>query len=48
VIRFRGNIHVTDPEGTTKPAAKWVGKGGRAHPDSGFSQAATLTDCKQP
>jgi hypothetical protein len=30
VIRFRGNIHVTDTEGTTKPAAEWVGKGGRA------------------
>jgi hypothetical protein len=30
VIRFRGNIHVTDAEGKTKPAADWVGKGGRA------------------
>ena len=30
VIRFRGNIHVTDANGTTKPAAEWVGKGGRA------------------
>ena len=30
VIRFRGNIRVTDAEGTTKPAAEWVGKGGRA------------------
>lgn len=30
VIRFRGNIHVTDADGTTKPAAEWVGKGGRA------------------
>jgi hypothetical protein len=30
VIRFRGNIHVTDAEGTTRPAAEWVGKGGRA------------------
>jgi hypothetical protein len=30
VIRFRGNIHVTDADGTTKPAAAWVGKGGRA------------------
>ena len=27
---FRGNIHVTDADGTTKPAAEWVGKGGRA------------------
>ena len=30
VIRFRGNIHVTDTDGITKPAAEWVGKGGRA------------------
>jgi len=30
VIRFRGNIHVTDADGQTKPAADWIGKGGRA------------------
>ena len=30
MIRFRGNIRVTDAAGTTKPAAEWVGKGGRA------------------
>jgi hypothetical protein len=30
VIRFRGNIRVTDASGETKPAAEWVGKGGRA------------------
>jgi hypothetical protein len=30
VIRFRGNIRVTDAAGTTKPAAEWVGRGGRA------------------
>ena len=30
VIRFRGNIHVTDACGETKAAAEWVGKGGRA------------------
>jgi len=30
VIRFRGNIHVTDATGTTKLAAEWVGAGGRA------------------
>ena len=30
VIRFRGNIHVTDASGMTRPAAAWVGKGGRA------------------
>jgi hypothetical protein len=29
VIRFRGNIHVTDAGGQTRPAADWVGKGGR-------------------
>lgn len=30
VIRFRGNIHVTDASGETRPAADWVGKTGRA------------------
>lgn len=30
VIRFRGNIHVTDAAGQTKPALDWVGKAGRA------------------
>ena len=30
VIRFRGNIHVTDAGGETRPAADWVGKSGRA------------------
>ena len=30
VIRFRGNIHVAAEDGETKPAAEWVGKGGRA------------------
>ena len=30
VIRFRGNIHVTDADGQTKPATEWVGNGGRA------------------
>ena len=30
VIRFRGNIRVTDAEGQSKHAAEWVGKGGRA------------------
>ncbi len=29
VIRIRGNIHVTAEDGETKPAAEWVGKGGR-------------------
>jgi Transposase DDE domain len=30
VIRLRGNIHVTDAAGETRPAAEWVGKAGRA------------------
>ncbi len=30
VIRFRGNIQVTDADGQTRPAAEWVGKSGRA------------------
>src|ERR1700710_1093754 len=30
VIRFRGNIRVTDASDETKAAAEWVGKGGRA------------------
>jgi hypothetical protein len=30
VIRFRGNIHVTAADGQSKPAAEWIGKGGRA------------------
>lgn len=30
VIRFRGNIRVADADGQTRPAADWVGKGGRA------------------
>ena len=30
VIRFRGNIQVTDADGLIRPAAEWVGKGGRA------------------
>jgi hypothetical protein len=30
VIRFRRNIHVTNADGLTRPAAAWVGSGGRA------------------
>ena len=30
VIRFRGNIRVTDAQGEIRPAAEWVGKAGRA------------------
>lgn len=31
VIRFRGNITVTDAQGESRSAADWVGVGGRAH-----------------
>ena len=30
VIRFRGNIHVTNAAGETRPASEWIGKFGRA------------------
>jgi Transposase DDE domain len=30
VIRFRGNVRVADATGETRPAADWVGEGGRA------------------
>jgi len=30
IIRFRGNISVTDAKGEVRSAAQWVGKGGRA------------------
>ncbi len=30
VIRFRGNIYVTDAQGEMRTAAEWVGQGGRA------------------
>ena len=30
VIRFRGNITVTAADGEARPAADWVGPGGRA------------------
>ena len=38
VIRFRGNIRVADADGETRPAAEWVGKGGR--PSAGIPPAA--------
>ena len=37
VIRFRGNTHVTAATGERRPAADWVGKGGRAVKLSGAS-----------
>lgn len=45
VIRFRGNIHVTDAAGTTRAAADWVGKGGRARKLAG---ARIGTTAQQP
>ena len=44
VIRFRGNVRVTDATGETKPAAEWVGKGGRARKLRG----ARVTAKEQP
>jgi hypothetical protein len=44
VIRFRGNINVTDANGETRSAAKWVGKGGRAR----TLRNATVTDDEYP
>ena len=40
IIRFRGNIKVTDAKGNTRAAAQWVGQGGRARTLRG----ATVTD----
>jgi Transposase DDE domain len=39
VIRFRGNITVTAADGEARPAAGWVGKGGRAR----ILRGATVT-----
>jgi len=44
VIRFRGNTHVTAVSGERRPAADWVGKGGRAVKLSG----AALTASEHP
>lgn len=44
VIRFRGNTHVTAVTGERRPAADWVGKGGRAVKLSG----AALTASEHP
>jgi hypothetical protein len=40
VIRFRGNIAVTSADGETRPAAAWVGKGGRARTMRGAAVTA--------
>jgi len=44
VIRFRGNITVTAADGEARPAAEWVGAGGRARLLSG----ATVTAAGYP
>jgi len=44
VIRFRGNITVTAADGEARPAAEWVGAGGRARVLSG----ATVTAAGYP
>ncbi len=41
VIRFRGNITVTAADGETRPAADWVGAGGRARVLRGAMVTAT-------
>ena len=53
VIRFRGNIHVTAAHGETRPAADWVGAGGRArklreHGPSGFDPKPFLEKMTVP
>lgn len=44
VIRLRGNIHVTADGGETRPAAAWVGRGGRARK----LRAARITADRNP
>ena len=44
VIRFRGNIKVTAADGEARPAAEWVGAGGRAR----VLQGATVTAAGYP
>jgi hypothetical protein len=41
VIRFRGNIHVTDATGQTRTAAEWVEKSGRARKLAGARVTAS-------
>jgi hypothetical protein len=45
VIRFRGNIHVTDASGDTCPAAQWVGKGGRARVTASHEYEVSAVIC---
>ena len=44
VIRFRGNIKVTAADGEARPAAEWVGAGGRAR----VLRGATVTAADDP
>ena len=44
VIRFRGNIKVTAADGEARPAAEWVGAGGRAR----VLRGATVTAAGYP
>jgi hypothetical protein len=44
VIRLKGNTQVTAADGTTRPAAKWVGQGGRARK----LRDAALTEARRP
>ncbi len=44
VIRFRGNIKVTAADGEARPAAEWVGAGGRAR----VLRGATVTAADYP
>jgi hypothetical protein len=44
VIRFRGNIKVTAADGEARPAAEWVGAGGRAR----LLRGATVTAAGYP
>jgi len=44
VIRFRGNIKVTAADGEARPAAEWVGAGGRAR----VLRSATVTAAGYP
>ena len=44
VIRLKGNTRVSAADGTTRPAAKWVGQDGRARK---LSDAA-VTEARRP
>ena len=48
VIRFRGNIRVADADGESRPAAEWVGKGGRARKLRDARVTAQVGPCLGP